>query len=225
VTREAAAAEEIPGGYSIIYPALKKMEESGLIRRGMFVSGLGAAQFAMPAAVDMLRGLRSASSEPESVVLAATDPANPYGAILPWAQNEEQPTDNSSAHAMARVSGASVILVDGQLVAFVRRRNPAIRVILPDAEPERSQTAAKLARQMAELAVVRQKGRGLGFLIGKINDVPTREHFLARFLEEAGFNDSAGGYYMRRVTSVVQPSFEEEDEPESTEHQNTPEIA
>ena len=101
VTRETALAENIPGGYNTIYPALRIMEESGFIRRGMFVAGLGAAQFAMPAAVDMLRSLRTDPTEAEAVVLAASDPANPYGSLLPWTQTEML-AEEKIPHAMAR---------------------------------------------------------------------------------------------------------------------------
>ena len=210
VTRETALAEGLPGGYNTIYPALRKMEESGLIRRGMFVAGLGAAQFAMPAAVDLLRTLRSPSHEPESTVLAATDPANPYGAILPWTTSEAD-TSAVGSHAMARVSGASVVLVNGVLSAFLRRKNPSIKVFLPESEPERSQVASKLARQLAELAVRRQQRTRSGLLISKINDLAAKEHFLGRFLEEAGFSDTATGYYMRRVASIATAVLEEDE--------------
>ena len=114
------------------------------MRRGMFVAGMGAAQFATPGAVDMLRSLRHPSDRPEAVHLAASDPANPYGNLLPWLQNR-------SEHSMARVAGASVILVNGQLTAFFRRRNPAINVFLPEDEPERSQVARVLAQKLAEV--------------------------------------------------------------------------
>ncbi len=224
VTRETALSENIPGGYNTVYPALRKMEESGYIRRGMFVTGLGAAQFAMPAAVDLLRSLRSNRSEPESIVLAATDPANPYGSILPWSQSEAQETEPTASHAMARVSGSSVILVDGLLAAFLRRKNPSITVFLPEAEPERSQVASKLARQLAELAVRRQKDSRSGLLISKINDIPAKEHFLQRFLDEAGFSDTASGYHMRRVANIATPISEDE-ETDVSEEQDTPETA
>jgi len=204
VTRETAIAENIPGGYNTIYPALRTMEESGLIRRGMFVAGLGAAQFAMPSAVDMLRSLRNEPTEPESIVLAASDTANPYGSVLPWTKISDE-EEKSAPHAMARVSGASVVLVNGQLAAFLRRKNPAIKVFLPEAEPERSHFAAKLARQLGELAVKRQQGRRSGLLIAKINEIPARQHALASFLEEAGFSDSAGGFYMRRLAAIAKP--------------------
>ena len=119
-----AAAENVPGGYAAIYPALKTMEESGWIRRGMFVAGMGAAQFATPKAVDMLRSLRMESERPEAIHLAASDPANPYGSLLPW-------VEGSTEHSMARAAGANVILVNGRLAAFFRRRNPALRRFFP----------------------------------------------------------------------------------------------
>jgi ATP-dependent Lhr-like helicase len=171
------------------------MEESGWIRRGMFVAGMGAAQFASPSAVDMLRSLRHPSERVEAVHLAASDPANPYGSLLPWLENR---TD----HSMARAAGASVILVNGRLASFFRRRNTALTVYLPDDEPERSQVARALAQKLADVAIRRQARRS-GLLIATINEVPAHEHFLARFLEETGFVRSAAGYQMRRVTAAL----------------------
>ena len=84
LTREAVSAESVPGGFGIVYPVLKGLEENGRIRRGYFVAGLGATQFAMPGALDLLRSMRDAPDEAEVAVLAATDPANPYGATLKW---------------------------------------------------------------------------------------------------------------------------------------------
>jgi hypothetical protein len=100
---------------------------------------------------------------------------------------------------MSRTSGATVILINGQLAAFFRRRNPAIRAFLPDSEPERTRFASELAKKLAELALRRQ-GRRTGLLIGEINDAPAREHFLSRFLEDAGFVSTTLGFQMRRVT-------------------------
>src|SRR5262249_7683623 len=104
--REAANAEDIARGYPTIYPAPRTMEESGWVRRGMFVAGLGAAQFATTAAVDMLRNLRIQPERAETVHLAAADPANPYGAILPWPRTSGE----AAGHSMARAAGASVVL-------------------------------------------------------------------------------------------------------------------
>jgi ATP-dependent Lhr-like helicase len=208
VLRETALAENVPGGYPSIYPALRKMEESGWVRRGMFVAGLGAAQFAMTSAVDLLRTLRGDPERPETLHLAASDPANPYGAVLAW------PHEEGESHAMARASGASVVLVNGRLAAFIRRRNPAIRTMLPENEPERSIVARAAANTLAGVAMRRQ-GRKTGLLIGEIDGVVARQHFLARFLEEAGFVATANGYQMRRIAPVLEipePTGEDEEE-------------
>ena len=202
VMRETAIAENIPGGYPVLYPVLRSMEENGAIRRGMFVAGMGAAQFAHPSAIDMLRALRTEPEPPEALHLAACDPANPYGSLLPW------PGEN---HGMSRTAGSSVVLINGQLAAFLRRRNPAIRVLLPENEPERTRFARRLARTLAEVAIRRQTRRS-GLLIGEINDAPARDHFLARFLEEAGFIPSPLGLQMRHI----QEPTESEPEPEAT---------
>jgi ATP-dependent Lhr-like helicase len=194
VMRETAAAESVPGGYPVIYPALKTMEESGWIRRGMFVAGLGAAQFAMTSAIDMLRSLRTVPERPEAVHLAASDPANPYGAVLPW----------PGVGSMARAAGASVVLIDGELAAFLRRKNPSITVLLPEDEPDRSRVARELARTLANVAH-RWQGKRTGLLIGEINDAPARDHFLANFLEEAGFVPSPLGFQMRRHVQPIEP--------------------
>jgi len=192
VMRETGAAENVTGGYAAIYPALKTMEESGWIRRGMFVAGLGAAQFATPAAVDMLRSLRHPTDRPDAVHLAASDPANPYGSLLPW-------TQGSAEHSMSRAAGASVILINGHLTAFLRRGNPAIRVMLPEDEPDRSVMARAVAQKLADVAIRRQSRRS-GLLIGTINDAPAKDHFVASFLEETGFVATAAGFQMRRLS-------------------------
>jgi ATP-dependent Lhr-like helicase len=202
VMRETAIAENIPGGYNTIYPALKTMEDSGWVRRGMFVAGLGAAQFAMPAAVDMLRTLRVDPATPEVLHLAATDPANPYGTLIPWPKIDGESEEQLTHHSMARTAGASVILINGQLAAFLRRRNPALRVFLPESEPERSLFARELAKKLAELAIRRLNLRQ-GLLIGEINNAPAREHFLARYLEDARFVNSVLGYQMRRTKPLI----------------------
>jgi ATP-dependent Lhr-like helicase len=220
VSREAAAAENIPGGYSAVYPALRTMEESGWIRRGMFVAGMGAAQFAMNSAVEMLRSLRGNPELSEAVHIASTDPANPYGALLPWPRQEGE--DPNVPHGMARVSGASVVVVNGSLAAFLRRRNPALRVFLPEDEPDRSRFGRALASKLAEVALKRQSRRG-GLLIGEINGTPAREHFLANFLLDAGFVDTALGFQMRRSspTTVPLPATEPDEDTDVEEETET----
>jgi ATP-dependent Lhr-like helicase len=113
LTREAALAEGITGGFAGIYPVLKALEERGHVRRGYFVAGLGAAQFALPGAVDRLRAAREvAEDDLTPVVLAATDPAQPYGAAMPWPDSPGRP---------ARSAGAYLVLVAGEPVAFLER--------------------------------------------------------------------------------------------------------
>jgi ATP-dependent Lhr-like helicase len=117
---------------------------------------------------------------------------------------------------MARASGASVVLVNGRLAAFLRRRNPAIRTLLPENEPERSIIARATASKLADVAMRRQ-GRRSGLLISEIDGVVARQHFLARFLEEGGFVATANGYQMRRVAPVVEMSPEPSDEEDEEE--------
>ena len=195
VMRETAIAENVRGGYPPVYAALKTMEESGWIRRGMFVAGMGAAQFATPAAVDLLRTFSNPSERVETVHLAASDPANPYGSLLPW-------TVDAAPHSMSRAAGANVVLVNGRLSAFFRRRNPSIQVFLPDEEPERSQIAREVAQQLAAVAV-RSQGRRGGLLISTINDQLSQDHFMASFLETSGFVATAAGFQMRRVAAAT----------------------
>jgi ATP-dependent Lhr-like helicase len=124
LTREAARGEGVPGGFAAVYPVLRAMEESGRIRRGYFVTGLGGAQFALPGAVDRLRGFRDGMPEgvAATVVLAATDPANPFGVALPWPQRpkaEAEPTTGETRPQ--RAAGAFVVLVDGLASLYVER--------------------------------------------------------------------------------------------------------
>jgi len=119
LTRGAVMAENLPGGFAGVYPVLAAMEERGAARRGYFVEGLGAAQFAIPGAVDRLRG---GSEGHEAIVLAATDPANPYGAALPWPERVVDAGDGERAgHRAGRKAGALVVTVDGELALYVER--------------------------------------------------------------------------------------------------------
>ncbi len=110
VARDALAAESIAGGFSAVYPVLRAMEEAGKIRRGHFVDGLGGAQFAFAGAVDQLRAARErgdgaiGSHAPEVVLLAATDPANAYGAVLAVALAASPGSGDSRAAAPGRAS-------------------------------------------------------------------------------------------------------------------------
>jgi ATP-dependent Lhr-like helicase len=122
VIRGAVAAERIPGGFAGVYRVLSAYEDAGRCRRAYVVEGLGAAQFALPGAIDRVRAVapdrRDPALPPVALVLAATDPANPYGAALPW---PAQPGEVASGHRPGRKAGALVVLVDGSLVLYVER--------------------------------------------------------------------------------------------------------
>jgi ATP-dependent Lhr-like helicase len=196
VFRETAHAENLPGGFSAVYDVLKALEESGRVRRGYFAADLGATQFAMPAAVDLLRSLRiTQQDQTEVVMLAATDPANPYGALLRW------PSAPEEGSSLTRSVGARVVLVDGALTAYLRRGNPNIQVLLPEEEPQRSQAARALAEflvyQVQRSDNPEHRGR-TSMLITQVNGVNVAEHPLARFLLDAGFQAAPLGFNVRR---------------------------
>jgi ATP-dependent Lhr-like helicase len=201
--REQVAAENVPGGFSAVYDVLKALEESGRIRRGYFVAGLGATQFALPAAVDLLRQLRTAPPEekPEFVQLAATDPANPYGSVLRWPELPVAEEDAETApRLLARAAYAEVILRNGQLVAWLRRGNPNLLVFLPAEEPERTQAASGLAHFLCSRGQERLRGAShQGVLITTINGQPVAAHPMARFLMDAGFHPGPLGMHLRRI--------------------------
>ncbi|NYJ01688.1 ATP-dependent Lhr-like helicase [Nocardioides thalensis] len=121
VTRGAVVAERVPGGFAAVYRVLSRFEEAGRCRRGYFVEGLGASQFGTAGAVDRLRTFAQVAGgsddKPAAIALAATDPANPYGAALPWPALAE----DAGGHRPGRKAGALVVLVDGRLVLYVER--------------------------------------------------------------------------------------------------------
>ena len=203
VFRETAHAENLPGGFSAIYDVMKALEEAGKIRRGYFAAELGATQFALPSALDLLRSLRTKrpDTDPEMIVLAATDPANPYGALLKW----PQPADGGGM--LTRTVGARVVLADGALVAYLRRGNPNLQIFLPDEDPARTQVMRALARYFVIMgqagagrigeAASDQSGR-IGMLITQLNGTPVAEHPMARALLDAGFQAAPMGFNLRR---------------------------
>jgi ATP-dependent Lhr-like helicase len=207
LTREAMAIENVGGGFSAVYDVLKALEESGRIRRGYFVAGLGAAQFALPAAVDLLRSLRDGPETPLTVHLAATDPANPYGAMLRWPPSEvlahEDPgvrLEDRGQRASAagerrgptRSIGAEVILVNGMVGAYIGRADRQFQVFLPADEPARGTVAAEVARVLYSQATGGSDRAGM--LISEIDGVPASRHPLAPFLLRAGFHQRPTGF-------------------------------
>jgi ATP-dependent Lhr-like helicase len=214
VSRETIVQENIPGGFSAIYDVLKALEEGGRIRRGYFVAGLGATQFALPSAVDLLRSLRTQPERAEMLALAATDPANPYGAVLPWPAMKIEAEADAMSRSLARSVGATIILRNGALVAYLRRNNPNLLIFLPTDDPERTNTARDLAMflsAMAQEEAHREESghsRG-GLLISTINGQPAHLHPFARFLQDAGFQAAPLGFTVRRLPqSIHSPSAE-----------------
>ncbi len=205
--REQVAAENVPGGFSAVYDVLKTLEESGRIRRGYFVGGLGATQFALPAAVDLLRQLRTEppAERPEFVQLAATDPANPYGSVLRWPDLPVAEEDSESApRILTRAAYAEVILRNGELVAWLKRGNPNLLVFLPAEEPERSQAAAGLAHFLCTRGQERMRASNHeGALITTINGQPVAAHSMAHFLMDAGFHAGPLGMHLRRIPLAI----------------------
>ena len=124
VTRGAVVSERVPGGFAGVYKVLSAFEDTGRCRRGYYIEGLGAAQFGSPGAVDRLRTFAEPSTsatpaKPDVVALAATDPANPFGAALPWPEPGE--SGERAGHRPGRKAGALVVLVDGELTVYVER--------------------------------------------------------------------------------------------------------
>jgi ATP-dependent helicase Lhr and Lhr-like helicase len=142
VTRGAVQAEQVPGGFALVYKTLAALEEAGRARRGYFVEHLGAAQFSTAGTVDRLRTHSRATDDdapdPEPLVLAATDPANPFGAALPW------PDATEAGHRPGRKAGALVVLVDGSLAAYVERGGRTVLLFTAD-ETVRRRAAEGLA--------------------------------------------------------------------------------
>jgi ATP-dependent Lhr-like helicase len=203
LTRGAVASERIPGGFAAVYPVLRAMEEAGQCRRGYFVEGLGAAQFALPGAVDRMRALaggpRAADpwaqpslSVERAMVLAAADPAQPYGAALAW---PERPGETPTSHRPGRKAGALVVLVDGSLVLYVERGGRTLLSWTDDPDllaPSAAALAASVRDgALGRLTVERADGLTVAPAAGG------RPAPLAAALEAAGFRPTPRGLRLR----------------------------
>ena len=187
VTREAVLAEGVRGGYAGVYGVLKVLEERGLTRRGYFVAGMGAAQFSLPGAVDRLRSLRDtpdhelhpADAEPP-VVLAVTDPAQPYGAAIPWPDSPGRP---------ARSAGALVVLRSGVPLVWFDRRSHHL-VTFPATATDTGWAEA--------LALLVKHGRARSVEVRKVNGEPIAPATpWAAALQAAGFIEGYKGWSVR----------------------------
>lgn len=186
LTREAAANEIQTGGFTLVYPVLKTMEDAGKIRRGYFIEGLGAVQFAWPGAEDRLRQFRERDPNVSAdlKVLAATDPANPYGAALPW-PGQQLPRPQ-------RAAGAKVILNDGQLIGFLSRTEETL-ITFGETGP-----SEPISQLLINTLIERvQTGDRAFQLITKIDGDSALQHPMAHALKEKGFRATPKGLLFR----------------------------
>jgi len=179
VTRETALGEGIDGGFAGVYPVLKALEERGEARRGYFVAGLGAAQFALPGAVDRLRGDRTPEPDAAPVVLAATDPAQTYGAALAWPESRGRP---------ARTAGAHVVMADGVPLVVLERGGRSLTTFA-GAESNDDWIGAVIG--------LVKDGRLRKLEIAKVDGVAVRETPWVARLEAAGFTSAYKGMLYR----------------------------
>ncbi|MEU1212266.1 DEAD/DEAH box helicase [Streptomyces sp. NPDC005791] len=192
VTRGAVQAEGVEGGFSAVYRILAAFEDSGQARRGYVVEGLGAAQFAMDGAVDRLRAASTArdrsdpGATPHALVLAAADPANAYGAALPWPESPD-----GAGHKPGRKAGALVVLVDGELTLYMERGGKSLLAWPTEpADPALHAAAAALASAA--------RAGTLGTVtVERTNGVSALTSPLGRTLEGAGFLATPRGLRLR----------------------------
>ncbi|GAB3487467.1 DEAD/DEAH box helicase family protein [Flexivirga lutea] len=207
VTRGAVQAESVTGGFATVYRVLAAAEETGRVRRGYFVEGLGAAQFGSAGAVDRLRAAGHTVPAPRNpwdvapvapqtaFVLAAADPANPFGAALPWPDREIE----GAEHRPSRRAGAMVVLVEGALVLYVERGGRKVLTFTDDGAGLAA-AAAALARTVVLPPDSRGTPRLRGLTVEGIDGRPAlgSDHPLAHALTDNGFHVSPKGLRIRR---------------------------
>ncbi|WP_346960537.1 DEAD/DEAH box helicase [uncultured Arthrobacter sp.] len=190
VTRGSVMAENILGGFGLMYKVLARLEEAGRCRRGYFIEHLGAAQFAVPATVDRLRSYvedaQLNKAEPVALALAATDPANPYGAALPWPAMD---VEAGTGHRPGRKAGALVVLVDGALVLYVERGGKTLLAFSTDTDV--------LAAAGAALVGVVTRGAVDKLIMEKVNGHGILDTPVAAALAQAGAYSTPKGLRIR----------------------------
>jgi len=219
VLREAAQVEALPGGFANVYDVYRALEDQGRVRRGYFVAERGATQFALPGAEERLRAARRDDEPARVVVLSSTDPANPWGSLLPWpwarASAKPEPREEAPLPAGAapvapgsrpsrpspasRLPGTHVVLADGQLLGWLARGGQTLATFLPTEEPAAGHAARDLARALVGLAT----RRGRATMLVTIDGVPAAESAFAKVLV-------AHDFVARRDSLVYQAPRESE---------------
>ena len=171
VTREHVLAEGVAGGFSSLYDSLASLETIGVCQRGYFVEGLGGAQFALPGATERLRAQRDDDAA-APVVLAATDPAQPYGGVLKWPKRE--------ARSPARQAGAHVVLAGAEPVLYVERGGKGLQILVDDDDP-------RLTPSIEALTAAVERGRLRRLAVEKVNGEPVVGSAWEEPLLELGF--------------------------------------
>ena len=196
VTRGAVQSEGVVGGFALAYRVLSTLEETGRTRRGYFIDGLGAAQFATPATVDRLRShaddraRAGEASAPTAITLAATDPANPFGAALAWPE--------SAGHRPGRKAGAVVVLVDGALALYVERGGKTVLTFAdPDADGDVTEARRTFLGTAAHALAETIRASGGRLRVEKVDGVFSVGTELGRLLEESGFAATPQGMRLR----------------------------
>ncbi|AWB87251.1 DEAD/DEAH box helicase [Mycetocola zhujimingii] len=192
VTRGSVMAEGVPGGFALTYRVLSGFEDSGRARRGYFIDGLGAAQFSLAGTVDRLRTFTRPDDDEkrapaETVTLAASDPANPYGAALPWPALETSGTK----HRPGRKAGGLVTLVDGELVLYFERGGKTLLAFSDDQDT--------LTVAATSVGMLVKRGAIDKLSIEKVNGEFLLGTPVAAALREAGFSETPRGLRMRHA--------------------------
>jgi ATP-dependent helicase Lhr and Lhr-like helicase len=187
LTRELVLAEGVPGGFSALYPELAQLETLGVARRGYFVEGLGGAQFALPGAVERLRA-QQAPAEAAPLVLAATDPAQPYGAALPWPRRVDEPARaregarerGAAGRRPSRTPGALVVLAGSEPVLYLERGGRALQTLVEPGD-------ARIPAALQALADHARAGRVRRIALEKVDGEPVMGTPWEAALAEVGF--------------------------------------
>ncbi|MCH2109136.1 MAG: DEAD/DEAH box helicase [Polyangiaceae bacterium] len=197
LTRESLSMEEKLGGFSSVYPVLKVMEERGQIRRGFFVEGLGATQFATDGAESRLRELKSPPTQ-EVQELAATDPANLYGSVIKWPENL---TGRAS-----RSAGCRVFLSNGELVGFLTRSQ---KKLLTNFSDDPAQQRKEEEALVYGLILFLHHDQRSSYLLEEVNGVNANDSALLPALQRAGFRKQRAGLLWRAKQLNPSASHEE----------------